>query len=86
MGHGEDGTGVYQDFAPFPDVASSRELEPLVRAFLDGIPGLLITAAPAGDFEFFNGPALEFFGKTPEELRTWTTSGIVYPDDLPALS
>jgi PAS domain S-box-containing protein len=86
MGHGEDGTGVHQDFASFPALASPCELEPLVRAFLDGIPGLLITASPAGDFEFFNGPALEFFGKHPEELRTWTTSGIVYPDDLPALS
>jgi PAS domain S-box-containing protein len=86
MGHGEDGTGVHHDFASFAALASPREPEPLFRAFLDGIPGLLITASPAGNFEFFNGPALVFLGKPPEELRTWTTSGVVYPDDLPAVS
>ena len=30
-------------------------------------------------------PVLEFFGKTPDELRNWTVGGIVYPDDLPRL-
>ena len=46
----------------------------------------MIATSPAGNFEFLNGAALDFFGKTPEALSTWTTSGIVYPNDLPALS
>jgi PAS domain S-box-containing protein len=55
------------------------------RDILDGIPGLVITAAATGELELFNLPVLEFFGKTPDELRDWTVGGIVYPDDLPRL-
>jgi len=35
-----------------------------------------------GQVEFVNNQALEYFGKTLEELKGWATSEAVHPDDL----
>jgi PAS domain S-box-containing protein len=53
------------------------------RLILHGIPGLVCTLSPTGEVERFNPQILEYFGKTPEELRGWATSDAVHPDDLP---
>jgi formate hydrogenlyase transcriptional activator len=50
---------------------------------IDSIPGLVCTMSAAGEFQLFNRQILEYFGKTPEELKSWATSDIVHPDDLP---
>ena len=39
--------------------------------------------SPAGEVDRFNPQILEYFGKTPEELKSWATSDAVHPDDLP---
>jgi PAS domain S-box-containing protein len=39
--------------------------------------------SPAGEVDRFNPQILEYFGKTPEELKGWATSDVVHPDDLP---
>jgi PAS domain S-box-containing protein len=54
--------------------------------FVESFPGLLVTMSLAGEVELFNREVLEFFGKTPEELRGWTTSDAVHPDDLPRVA
>jgi len=38
---------------------------------------------PDGVLEIANRPILEYFGKTAEELKEWTTTDAVHPDDLP---
>jgi len=38
---------------------------------------------PEGEVEFVNNQVLEYFGKTLEELKGWSTSDAVHPDDLP---
>jgi PAS domain S-box-containing protein len=38
---------------------------------------------PEGEAEFVNNQALEYFGKSIEELKGWATSDAVHPDDLP---
>ena len=38
---------------------------------------------PDGALEIANRPILEYFGKTAEELKEWTTTDAVHPDDLP---
>jgi PAS domain-containing protein len=38
---------------------------------LHSIPGLVCTMSPAGEVDRFNPQILEYFGKTPEELRGW---------------
>jgi PAS domain S-box-containing protein len=38
---------------------------------------------PAGEVESVNQPALEYFGKTLEDLKHWGTGDAIHPDDLP---
>ncbi|MGD0474726.1 MAG: PAS domain-containing protein [Candidatus Velthaea sp.] len=52
-----------------------------LRQIIDSIPGLLCTMSPSGEVELFNRQVLEYFGKTPEELKGWATSEAVHPDD-----
>jgi formate hydrogenlyase transcriptional activator len=60
-----------------------RERELNLRLVVDSIPGLVCTMSAAGEFQLFNRQILEYFGKTPEELKSWATSDLVHPDDLP---
>src|SRR5713226_4084074 len=53
------------------------------RLILHSIPELVCTMSPAGEVDRFNPQILEYFGKTPEELKGWATSDAVHPDDLP---
>jgi PAS domain S-box-containing protein len=72
------------------EVAERRRAEEDLHAteinfskFVESFPGLLVTMSLAGEVELFNREVLEYFGKTPEELRGWATSDAVHPDDLP---
>jgi formate hydrogenlyase transcriptional activator len=60
-----------------------RANEQSLRLIVDSIPGLVCTLNAAGEVELLNRQVLEYFGKTPEELRNWATSDAVHPDDLP---
>jgi PAS domain S-box-containing protein len=39
--------------------------------------------SPAGEVDRFNPQILEYFGKTPEELKGWAISDAVHSDDVP---
>ena len=54
-----------------------------LRLLVDGIAGLVAIMTAEGQVEFVNNQALEYFGKTFEELKGWATSDAVHPDDLP---
>jgi PAS domain S-box-containing protein len=60
-----------------------RASETNLRQTVNSIPGLICTMNPAGEIEELNRPLLEYFGKTPEELRGWRMTDAVHPDDLP---
>jgi PAS domain S-box-containing protein len=60
-----------------------RESEAQLRRTVDAIPGLVCTMSLAGEITTLNRPLLEFFGKTPEELKNWQMTDAVHPDDLP---
>src|SRR3984957_8561159 len=60
-----------------------HETELNSRLILHSIPGMVCTMSPAGEVDRFNPQILEYFGKTPEELKGWATSDAVHPDDLP---
>ncbi len=60
-----------------------RASEARLRQIVDSIPGLVCTMDAAGEIEQLNQPLLEYFGKTPEELRGWKMTDAVHPDDLP---
>jgi PAS domain S-box-containing protein len=52
------------------------------RLIFDTIPGLVSTMNAAGEPQLFNRQLLEYFGRTPEELKNWATNDLVHPDDL----
>jgi len=59
-----------------------RASEESLRLIIDCIPGLVDTMTAEGQLEFVSQQCLDYFGMTLEELKTWTTSDIVHPDDL----
>ena len=60
-----------------------RASETNLRQIVNSIPGLICTMSPTGEIEHLNQPLLEYFGKTPEELKGWRMTDAVHPDDLP---
>ena len=62
-----------------------QENEERFRLIVDTIPGLVCTLNAAGEVELLNRQVLEYFGKTAEELKNWTTSDAVHPGDLPGV-
>ncbi len=60
-----------------------QESELNSRSILHSIPGLVCTMSPAGEVDRFNPQILEYFGKTPDELKGWAMSDAVHPDDVP---
>ena len=64
-------------------VASEEALKFARIQIVQGIPALVAVMTPAGEVELVNDLVLEYFGKTPEELKDWTTADAVHPDDLP---
>jgi PAS domain S-box-containing protein len=60
-----------------------RSNEQRFRLIVDSIPGLVFTMSATGEAQLFNRQVLEYFGKSPEELKSWATSDAVHPDDLP---
>src|SRR5688572_15323832 len=65
---------------PAQDVQRSEER---FRLIVDSIPGFVCTLNAEGEVELLNRQLLEYFGKTTEELKDWSTSDAVHPDDLP---
>ena len=62
--------------------ATEREL----RQIVDSIPGMVCTMDATGQIETVNRHALDYFGKTLEEMKGLGTNGIVHPDDLPRVA
>src|SRR5882762_11905775 len=56
--------------------------EERLRLIVDSIPGLVLTMRAQGELEFVSQQGLDYSGKTLEELKGWTNSDIVHPDDL----
>src|SRR5712672_2280483 len=59
-----------------------RASEESFRLIVDSIPGLVLTMRAQGELEFVSQQGLDYSGKTLEELKGWTNSDIVHPDDL----
>src|SRR6202167_3544202 len=60
-----------------------QESEQRFRRIVNTVPGLVCTLSAAGEVELLNRQVLEYFGKTPEELRNWGAGDAVHPEDLP---
>jgi PAS domain S-box-containing protein len=60
-----------------------QDSEQRLRQIVDSIPGLVVILTTEGQVEFVNRKGLEYFGKTLEELKSWETTEVVPPDDVP---
>jgi formate hydrogenlyase transcriptional activator len=56
-----------------------RESEQSLRLAVDNIPGHVWTMTAAGEVEFVNRQMVDYFGKTPDELKDWPQ--FLHPDD-----
>ncbi len=68
------------------DVIEKRRADEVLRNFrliVDSIPAPVAIMTPAGEVEVVNRLTLEYFGKTLDELKGWSTADAVHPDDLP---
>jgi PAS domain S-box-containing protein len=62
-----------------------RESDHEARVTLDSIPGMVAVLSPTGNVEMVGRQALEFFGRTLEELSGWGTNDTIHPEDLPGV-
>jgi len=63
--------------------AALRERKLDLQLMVDSIPAQVAVITPTGEVETLNQPCLEYFGKTLDELKGWTSSDPVHPEDLP---
>ena len=63
------------------EALKARELN--FQLIVDSIPAQVAVITPTGEVETLNQPCLEYFGKTLDELKGWTSSDPVHPEDLP---
>jgi PAS domain-containing protein len=52
---------------------------------VDGISALITVTTPDGQVEVVNRQVLDYFGKSLDELKEWTATDAVHPDDLPGV-
>ncbi|MGY0572487.1 PAS domain-containing sensor histidine kinase [Bradyrhizobium sp. RDM12] len=57
-----------------------REID--IQLVVDAIPAPLAIMTAEGQVEAVNRPVLDYFGKSVEELKRWSTIDAVHPDDL----
>jgi PAS domain S-box-containing protein len=62
-----------------------RDREQSLRLIVDGIAGLVAIMNATGEVEAVNRQVLDYFGKATEEMKGWSTSDVVHPDDLPGV-
>jgi PAS domain S-box-containing protein len=60
-----------------------RVSEQSFRLIVDGIAGLVAIMTSTGEVQAVNRQVSNYFGKTMEQLKGWSTSDAVHPDDLP---
>jgi len=52
------------------------------KFIIDSIQAMAVHVTPAGAVEHVNRSALEYFGTTLEEIKTWEVMNLVHPDDI----
>jgi len=62
-------------------VEALRASEIKLRKIVDSIPGFVCALSPEGEVELVNRQLLDYFGKTFEEMKSWSTNDSIHPDD-----
>jgi PAS domain S-box-containing protein len=53
------------------------------RQMMDGISALVAVLTPDGTVDVVNRQMLDYFGKSLEELKKWSSTDAVHPEELP---
>ncbi|MBA3723393.1 MAG: PAS domain S-box protein [Candidatus Levybacteria bacterium] len=61
---------------------SLRESEERLRFMAESMPQKIFTATPKGDVDYFNPRWMEFTGLTFDEIKNWSWTQIIHPDDV----
>jgi len=61
------------------------EHELTFHQIVDGISALITVTTADGDVALVNQQVLDYFGKSLDELKRWTATDAVHPDDLPGV-
>ena len=64
---------------------SLRASDSGVRQIVDASPVLACSLTAQLEVEFVSQSLLDYFGKTLDELKNWTSIGVVHPNDLEAV-
>ena len=75
------GDDLAQRLKQAQEALHARELN--FQLIVDSIPAQVAVIAPTGEVETLNQPCLEYFGKTLDELKGWSSSDPVQSEDLP---
>src|SRR6476659_8807442 len=71
----------------FGSARDEHQLRPIIEqhfhSIVDRIPGFVCTLKPTGEVESVNRQIVEYFGRSVDDLRQWTMTDAVHPDDLP---
>lgn len=59
-----------------------RSVESNFSGWVESFPGLMVRLSATGQVELFSSEVLKYFGKTGQDLRSWSMSDAVHPDDL----
>ncbi len=62
------------------EALSVRDLQ--LHLLVDSIAAPVAVMTPTGEVDVVNASVLEYFGKTLDELKSWSTIDAVHPDDL----
>jgi PAS domain S-box-containing protein len=62
-----------------------RVSEQSFRLIVDGIAGMVAIMTSTGEMQVVNRQVSDYFGKTLEGLKGWSTSDVVHADDLPSV-
>jgi PAS domain S-box-containing protein len=79
----DDSGRITRWYVLITDIEDRKRAEEALRSALDGIAGLIVVLAPNGEVETVNRQALEYFGRSLEELKNWGRNDTVHPGDLP---
>ena len=62
-----------------------RQEEQELRRLTEANPGLIAVMTAEGSVEFVNQAVQQYFGRTLQDLKDWTITDTVHPDDLPSV-
>jgi PAS domain S-box-containing protein len=79
----DDSGRITRRYVLITDIEDRKRAEEALRSALDGIAGLIVVLAPNGEVETVNRQSLEYFGRTLEYSKNWSTNDAVHPEDLP---